>query len=120
MPSSSSAYPSLAPLSSNAQVRPFVLNLLQRCPEQEASGRLPPSRRGKSKSLVSGEIGLLDHLWGRNPFSVRRGAEAAQRADRGDTHTQRFTQLRAARMRKTLLLLVWLIWVLALERKKLQ
>src|SRR3954468_9508940 len=69
---------------------------------------------------LSGEIGLLDHLWGRSPLSVQRGAEAAQRADRGDTHTQRFTQLRAARMRKTLLLLVWLIWVLALERKKLQ
>src|SRR3954469_4810674 len=69
---------------------------------------------------LSGEIGLLDHLWGQNPFSVRRGAEAAQRADRGDTHTTIFTQLRAARMRNTLLLLVWLIWVLALERKKLQ
>src|SRR4051812_26784926 len=37
------------------------------------------------------------------------------------THTHNdFTQLRAARMRKTLLLLVWLIQVLALERKKLQ
>src|SRR3954465_3961971 len=37
------------------------------------------------------------------------------------THTHNdFTQLRAARMRKTLLLLVWLIRVLALERKKLQ
>src|SRR3954465_15398137 len=58
---------------------------------------------------MSGEIGLLEHLWGRSPFSVRRGAEAAQRADRGDTHTHKdFTQLRAARMRKTLLLLVWI------------
>src|SRR4051812_22025660 len=37
---------------------------------------------------MSGEIGLLEHLWGRSPFSVRRGAEAARRADRGDTHTQ--------------------------------
>src|SRR3954468_3609643 len=37
------------------------------------------------------------------------------------THTHNgFTQLRAARMRKTLLLLVWLIWVLARERKMLQ
>src|SRR4051812_29257342 len=63
------------------------------------------------KSILSGEIGLLEHLWGRSPFSVRRGAEAAQRADRGDTHTQTrkdFTQLRATRMRKTLLLLVWI------------
>src|SRR4051812_35387001 len=37
---------------------------------------------------MSGEIGLLEHLWGRSPFSVRQGAEAARRADRGDTHTQ--------------------------------
>src|SRR3954469_10032535 len=69
---------------------------------------------------MSGEIGLLEHLWGQSPFLVRRGAEVAQRADRGDTHTHEqaiFTQLRAARMRKTLLLLVWLIRVLALERK---
>src|SRR4051812_26001066 len=37
------------------------------------------------------------------------------------THTHNdFTQLRAAWMHKTLLLLVWLIRVLALERKKLQ
>src|SRR4051812_18408676 len=37
------------------------------------------------------------------------------------THTHNdFTQLRAAWMRKTLLLHVWLIGVLALERKKLQ
>src|SRR4051812_36937732 len=63
-----------------------------------------------SPRTVSGEIGLLEHLWGRSPFSVRRGAEVEQRADRGDTHTHKqtiFTQLRAARMRKTLLLLVW-------------
>src|SRR3954468_1955834 len=60
---------------------------------------------------MSGEIGLLEHLCGRSPFSVRRGAEVAQRADRGDTHTRTrkdFTQLRAARMRKTLLLVVWI------------
>src|SRR3954469_20487215 len=60
---------------------------------------------------MSGEIGLLENLWGLSPFSVRRGAEVAQRADRGDTHTQTrkdFTQLRATRMRKTLLLLVWI------------
>src|SRR3954465_12983731 len=65
-----------------------------------------PRRPLPGAPKMSGEIGLLEHLWGRSPFSVRRGAEAAQRADRGDTHTQGFTQLRAARMRKTLLLLV--------------
>src|SRR3954468_1281375 len=47
--------------------------------------------------FMSGEIGLLDHLWGQSPFSVRRGAEDARRADRGDTRND-FTQLRAARM----------------------
>src|SRR3954467_10191929 len=35
--------------------------------------------RGKSASSITYGDG--------NPFSVRRGAEAAQRADRGDTHT---------------------------------
>src|SRR3954462_8090270 len=35
---------------------------------------------------MSGGIGFLEHLWGRSPFSVRRGAEAAQRADRGGAH----------------------------------
>src|SRR3954464_14197069 len=67
--------------------------------------------RSWNMNSLSGEIGLLEHLWGRSPFSVRRGAEVAQRADRGDTHTQTrkdFTQLRAARMRKTLLLPVWI------------
>ena len=41
---------------------------------------------------------------GQGPFSVRQGAEGARRADRGEAHEQ-FTQVRAARMRKTLLLL---------------
>src|SRR3954463_7973889 len=41
-PSSSSAHPSLAHSSSNAQARPSALNLLQPCPEQGASGWLPP------------------------------------------------------------------------------
>ena len=40
---------------------------------------------------------------GRVPFGSA-GAEVAQRADRGEAHEQ-FTQVRAARMRKTLLLL---------------
>ena len=41
---------------------------------------------------------------GTAPLSVRWEAESAQRADRGEAHEQ-FTQVRAARMRKTLLLL---------------
>src|SRR3954466_7462521 len=34
--------------------------------------------------------GLPEHLWGRSPFSVRRGAEVAQRADRGEARGGRF------------------------------
>ena len=47
------------------------------------------------------------------------GAEVARRADRGEAH-ERFTQVRAARMRKTLLLLCGLYCVLARERGVLQ
>ena len=47
------------------------------------------------------------------------GARVARRADRGEAHEQ-FTQVRAARMRKTLLLLCGLYWVLARERGVLQ
>ena len=38
-----------------------------------------------------------EHLWGRRtePLSVRRGAEIARRADRGEAHEQ-FTQLRSS------------------------
>ena len=38
-----------------------------------------------------------EHLWGRwtEPLSVRRGAEIARRADRGEAHEQ-FTQLRSS------------------------
>src|SRR4051812_33127868 len=64
---------------------------------------------------LSGEICLHEHLWGPSPFLVRRGAEVARRADRGDAH-KGFTQLRAARMRKTLLLLCGLYCVLVRER----
>src|SRR3954469_25956170 len=69
--------------------------------------------------MVSGEICLHEHLWGPSPFLVRRGAEVARRADRGDAH-KGFTQLRAARMRKTLLLLCGLYCVLARRRVVLQ
>src|SRR4051794_3973861 len=44
---------------------------------------------GRAATNVSGDDGLLDHLWGRSALWVRRGAEAAQRADRGDTHTHK-------------------------------
>mgnify|MGYP005822105383 CR=1 FL=1 len=43
---------------------------------------------------------------GIGPISVRWEAESAQRADRGGARGGDFTQLRAAQMRKTLLLLV--------------
>src|SRR3954464_9935299 len=56
------------------------------------------------RNNVSGEICLHEHLWGPSPFLVRRGGEVARRADRDDA-PKGFTQLRAARMRKTLLLL---------------
>ena len=55
---------------------------------------------------------------GRVPFGLA-GAEIARRADRGEAHEQ-FTQVRAARMRKTLLLLCGLYRVLARERWVLQ
>src|SRR3954469_3549698 len=52
----------------------------------------------------------------------RFGGERRLRKERIEaTHTHNdFTQLRAALVRKTLLLLVWLIWVLARERAVLQ
>ena len=50
-PSSSFAYPSPAHSSSSAQARTSHLDLLQRCPERDASGRSPPSWRATSKSL---------------------------------------------------------------------
>src|SRR4051812_13798284 len=62
-----------------------------------------------------GKICLHEHLWGPSPFLVRWGAEVARRADRDDAH-EGFTQLRAARMRKTLLLLCGLYCVLSRER----
>src|SRR3954465_3549571 len=70
----------------------------------------PPTWRAKDV----GENCLHEHLWGPSPFSVRRGAEVARRADRGEAH-EGFTQLRAVRMRKTLLLLCGLDCVLARE-----
>src|SRR3954471_7046131 len=68
---------------------------------------------------MSGEICLHEHLWGPSPFLVWRGAEVARRADRDDAH-EGFTLLRAARMRKTLLLLCGLYCVLARGRRVLQ
>ena len=69
---------------------------------------------------MSGKL-IHEHLWDRRtePLSVQRGAEIARRADRGETHEQ-FTQVRAARMRKTLLLLSGCIEFLARECRELQ
>src|SRR3954467_15025470 len=69
---------------------------------------------------MSGEIGLLEHLWGRSPFSVRRGAEDARRADRGGTHTKILPSFGLHGCVKPYCCLSGLIRVLALERKKLQ
>jgi len=65
---------------------------------------------------AGGDAGSRQHLWGQGPFPVRWGAESAQRAERGSARGEIFTQLRAARMRKTLLLLVCVYWILAQER----
>src|SRR3954469_6538361 len=83
------------------------------------------ARRSTGKSVkvhtsLSGDICPHEHLWGRSPLSVRRGRRMhKEQIEATHTHND-FTQLRAAWMHKTLLLHVWLIGVLALERKKLQ
>ena len=48
------------------------------------------------KGALSGKL-IHEHLWDRRtgPLSVRRGAEVARRADRGEAHEQ-FTQLRSS------------------------
>ena len=48
------------------------------------------------RPVVSGKL-IHEHLWDRRtePLSVRRGAEIARRADRGEAHEQ-FTQLRSS------------------------
>src|SRR3954468_12450186 len=79
-----------------------------------------PRRPLPGAPKMSGEIGLLDHLWGRRPLSVRRGAEAAQRADRGDAHTKILPSFGPHGCVKPYCCLSGLIWVLALEHKKLQ
>src|SRR3954465_14008591 len=56
-----------------------------------------------ARQRCRGESASPNTYGDRAPFLVRRGAEVARRADRGDAH-KGFTQLRAARMRKTLLL----------------
>ena len=50
----------------------------------------------KSRSRMSGKL-IHEHLWDRRtvPLLVRRGAEIARRADRGEAHEQ-FTQLRSS------------------------
>src|SRR4051812_5671079 len=74
----------------------------------------------ETRVILSGDICLHKHLWGRSALSVRRGRRMhKEQIEATHTHND-FTQLRAAWMRKTLLLHVWLILVLALERKKIQ
>ena len=48
--------PILAHSSSSAQVRVFLLKPLQACPEREASGWSPPSRRSTSQSYGKPDI----------------------------------------------------------------
>ena len=52
--------------------------------------------RKSGEGYVSGKL-IHEHLWDRRtePLSVRRGAEIARRADRGEAHEQ-FTQLRSS------------------------
>src|SRR3954466_15764126 len=70
-------------------------------------------KKGRREESVGGDCPPRAPM-GPEPLCLSgEGAEGAQRADRGDAHTQThrdFTQLRAARMRKTLLLLS-LYWV---------
>ena len=73
---------------------------------------MPPTWRARD---VGGML-IPPTPMGTGPLSVRWGAESAQRADRGSARGGIFTQLRAARMRKTLLLLVCVYWILAQER----
>ena len=65
---------------------------------------------------MSGKL-IHEHLWGRRtgPLSVRRGRRSHEEQIEA-RHTSGFTQLRAARMRETLLLLVCVYWILAQER----
>src|SRR3954470_9227420 len=89
---------------------------LARTPDLVHTTSTPPAWRAKD---VGGNRPPRTPM-GTEPLlgSARSGGCTRSRSRR-HTHND-FTQLRAARMRKTLLLLVWLIQVLALERKKLQ
>ena len=63
---------------------------------------------------MSGKL-IHQHLWGLGPFRFGGGRRLHKERIEA-VHAGRFTQLRAARMRKTLLLLVCVYWILAQER----
>ena len=66
---------------------------------------------------MSGKL-IHQHLWGQGPFRFG-GRRRAHKERIEAVHASDFTQLRAARMRKTLLLLVWLyyqVFLLSSER----
>ena len=58
---------------------------------------------------LSGKL-IHEHLWDRRtePLSVRRGAEVARRADRGEAHEQFYPASELSGEIILLLLLVWL------------
>src|SRR4051812_47253357 len=90
--------------------------LLVRTPDLVHTTSTPPTWRAKD----AGGNRPPRTPMGTEPLFGSAGSRGcAKSRSRRHTHND-FTQLRAARMRKTLLLLVWLIRVLSLERKKLQ
>src|SRR6187399_2879850 len=68
---------------------------------------------------MSGKLVAHEHLWDRSPFSVRQGSGGSAESRSRRTREQ-FTQVRAARMRKTLLLPWFVIEFLAREQEDLQ
>ena len=68
---------------------------------------------------MSGKLIAHEHLWNRSPFSVRQGSGGSTKSGSRCTREQ-FTQVRAARMRKTLLLPWFVIEFLAREQEDLQ
>src|SRR3954469_18124248 len=89
---------------------------LARTPDLVHTTSTPPTWRAKD---VGGNRPPRSPMGTEPLFGSAGSGGCTKSRSRRRTHNN-FTHLRAARMRKTLLLLVWLIRVLALERKKLQ